>query len=48
MDSEDEYDFSDSYGIMFFMIGFFFGNIDEKGDLMEDFLDEVGNVYRVG
>lgn len=44
----DEYDFLDSYGIMFFMIGFFFGNIDEKGDLTEDFLDEVGNVYRVG
>lgn len=40
MDSEDEHDPSDSHGTMSSMTGFLFGNIDEKGDLTEDFLDE--------
>lgn len=45
MDSEDEHD---SHGTMSSMTGFLFGNIDEKGDLTEDFLDEVGNAHQVG
>lgn len=48
MDSEDEHDPSDSHGTMSSMTGFLFGNIDEKGDLTEDFLDEVGNAHPVG
>ncbi|XP_061189439.1 transcription initiation factor TFIID subunit 1-like isoform X1 [Saccostrea echinata] len=38
MDSEDEHDPSDQ--TMSSLTGFLFGNIDEKGDLTEDFLDE--------
>nr|XP_022324480.1 transcription initiation factor TFIID subunit 1-like isoform X2 [Crassostrea virginica] len=40
MDSEDEHDPSDGQGTMSSLTGFLFGNIDEKGDLTEDFLDE--------
>ena len=41
MDSEDEHDPSEGQGTMSSLTGFLFGNIDEKGDLTEDFLDEV-------
>lgn len=40
MDSEDEHE-GDHPSTEASLTGFLFGNIDEKGELEEDFLDEV-------
>lgn len=40
-DHEDSHEAHDSNSISAVLAGFLFGNIDERGELEEDFLDEV-------
>ena len=42
MDFEDEHEAGEGSSGAITLTGFLFGNIDEKGALTEDFLDEVG------
>lgn len=41
---DSDHDGKDSHIVSAALAGFLFGNIDEKGELEGDFLDEVGHV----